>query len=116
MSSQDAKSVAKEVIETLGKGKKVVLGKIITKHGYSKKTAWNPKNITNTKSYKDVVDPFVKAMETERERMLTAISKKNLSKEKTRDLVDGFDKLTKNIQLLNGGKTSSEGVTISWEK
>lgn len=115
MSSIAAKEVAKEVLETIGKGEKPNLGKIALKKGYTKASAKNPQQITDTKSYKEIVDPVIKKMMMERERLLDAMSKKMLSKEKYRDMTDGFDKLTKNIQLLNGGKTSNDGIEISWQ-
>lgn len=115
MGSLSAQEVAKEVLETLGRGKRPNLGKIVKSKGYSDKMALNPQEVTKTKSYKEVVAPFVEVMEAQRRRAIEAISSRNLSKDKTRDLVDLIDKLTKNIQLLNGGKTSNEGIEISWE-
>lgn len=115
MASIAAKEVAKEVLETIGKGKRPVLGKILKKKGYAKNTADNPKLVTDTKSYRDVVNPIVKAMELQRQRALEAINSRKLSKDKTRDLVDLIDKLTKNIQLLSGGKTSNDAIELSWE-
>ena len=114
MSSLAAKQVAREVLETIGKGEKPNLGKIIKKKGYAHKTSLNPQEVTNTKSYQDEISPVIRAMEKERERLIEALGKKNLSKEKYRDMVDGIDKLTKNTQLLNGGKTSNEKLEISW--
>jgi len=36
------------------------------------------------------------------------------AKAKYRDLMDGLDKTTKNIQLLSGKETSREDVTYRW--
>lgn len=115
MASIAAKEVAKEVLENLGNGKKPNLGKIARKKGYADNTADNPKNITETESYKEVITPIVEAMERERARIISELSNKDLTKEKFRDLIDGLDKITKNVQLLNGGKTSNDGIQISWE-
>lgn len=115
MGSIAAREVAKEVLENLGKGKKISLRKIAVKKGYKQNTADNPKNITETKSYQDVISPIVKAMELQRQRALEAIGSRKLTKDKTRDLVDLIDKLTKNIQLLTGGKTDNTGMQITWE-
>jgi ABC-type Mn2+/Zn2+ transport system ATPase subunit len=115
MASIDAKNVAREVLETVGKGKKVILGKIIKKNGYTQSTADSPKQVTNTQSYQGVVMPVVKKMEQERDRLVQALTKKKLSKEKYRDIVDGVDKLTKNIQLLSGGVTQRISIPISNE-
>lgn len=116
MGSVAAKKVAREVSETLRKGKRPVMGKIIRKAGYSKQTSLRPKNVTETKSYKDAIanDPFVKAMIKERDAAIKAMVKKR-GKAKYRDLVDGFDKFNKNIQLATGGKTDNTGLQITWE-
>lgn len=111
MASNNAKAVAKEVIETLGKSRKVQLGKIIRKHGYSDRTSKTPQNVTNTKSYQEEINPFVDAMVKQRQRAIDAIASRKLSKDKTRDLVDMIDKLTKNVQLLSGKATGR--LTIS---
>lgn len=103
--SESAKLVAEKVLETIRKGKVVNKGKIIREVGYSEKTAIAPTTVTNTKSYREVIDPFVEKMAKQRERMIDAIATKNLDKEKLRDLSDGIDKLTKNMQLLSGKET-----------
>lgn len=116
MGSVSAKRVAKEVLETLGKGKRPVLGKILLKNGYSKKTSLNPKEVTETKTYQETIanDPFVKAMIKERDAAIAAMAKKR-TKAKYRDLTDAADKLNKNIQLATGGKTDNTGLQITWE-
>jgi hypothetical protein len=113
MTSLPAKEVAREVLETVRKGKKPNLGKIIKSKGYALTTSTVPTQVTNTKSYQEEIFPVVHAMEVERNRIIDALSKKKLSKEKYRDMIDGLDKLTKNIQLLSGKKTSNEGIEIS---
>lgn len=115
MSSLSAKLVAQEVLENVRKGIKPNLGKIIKSKGYSKATSNVPTQVTNTKSYRDVINPVVEAMERERDRIIVALSKKNLPKEKYRDLIDGLDKLTKNAQLLSGGRTSNESIKITFD-
>lgn len=114
MASQNAKAVAKEVLETMGKGKKVSVSKIASKHGYAKSSAKNPQQITRTKTYKDAVDPVVKAMIRERDRAIKLMEKK-ITGAKYRDLTDSIDKLTKNIQLLSGKETTKEAVIFTWE-
>jgi len=111
MASLDAKNVAKEVLETLGKGKKVVLGEIIRRNGYADNTADNPKNITETESYKGVIAPYVERLKEERDRAFEAMSTKDLDKVQYEDLVRATDSITKNIQLLSGGETERIGVT-----
>ena len=114
MGSIAAGQVAKEVLESLGKGKKINLGKIMRKNGYAGNTADNPKNVTETETFKGIVNPVVLALEEERKKIIERL-KKTRNKAKYRDLIDGLDKVTKNIQLLSGGKTDNSGVQISWE-
>lgn len=113
MASEKAKLAGKKVVESLRNGKGPVLGKVLVDVGYSEKTALNPKNVTNTKSYQDVVNPFLEKLQKERDRILTEISIKDLDKEKHTDLVRSLDTITKNVQLLSGKETERAGVTIN---
>jgi hypothetical protein len=114
MSSQNAQNVAREVARlSLGKSRnrtKVNLGKIAMKNGYSKHTADTPKNITETKSYKEIINPVIKQLEDERQAILERM-KKTRNKAKYRDLTYSLDITTKNHQLLTGGKTENGGVS-----
>ena len=110
MGSIDAQNVAKEVLETLGKDKKVVLGKIIKKNGYKQNTADNPMNVTNTKSYQGVIQPVIKRWEEIRLKLTRELERKDLTKESMRDITDTLDKINKNIQLLSGGATENINI------
>ena len=114
MPSENAKAVAQEVIETLGKGGKVSVSAIARRKGYSNSVAKNPKQITQTKTYQDTIAPVVAEMQAHRDEVLVRM-RKEFSKAKYRELTDALDKLTKNIQLLSGGKTSNEDLHITWE-
>jgi len=116
MASLDAENVAKEVLDTIGKGKKVVLGEIIRRNGYADNTADTPQLVTETKSYQGVIAPYVERLKKERDRAFEAMSIKDLDEVQYEDLVRATDSLTKNIQLLTGGETeriSITGVEIS---
>lgn len=115
MGSLAAKEVAKEVLETIGKGKKPNLGKIARKKGYADNTADNPKLITETQSYQEVISPVVQALIDERDAVIKRL-KKTRNKAKYRDLIDGLDKITKNIQLLTGGETERAKLNISFDE
>ena len=115
MASEDAKNVAKEVLENIGTGKKTSLRKIIKKNGYAQNTADNPKLVTETKSYMSVVNPIVMRWEKERERITTALENKDLTKEKYDTLTKSLDIITKNIQLLTGGETERAGLIINFD-
>lgn len=110
MASIDAQLVAKEVSENIRKGKKVVLGKIIRKRGYATSTSEAPQRVTQTKSYQDANAPVVKRLVKERDRFIKALENKDLDDETTKDIINSIDTLTKNIQLLTGGKTENTGV------
>lgn len=115
MGSENAKAVALEVVETLRKSQKVNLGKIIREKGYSKSVSEAPQNVTETKSYQDIVEPFLEKMVRERDRIIQAMEQKNLSEVQYQHLAEVADKFTKNIQLLGGKPTENNKLEISWE-
>ena len=113
MASDNAKRAATKVVESLGTGKKVNMGKILREVGYSDNTSDNPQEVTGTKSYQSVVMPFLEKLEAERNRILMEISTKDLDNERHTDLVRSLDTLTKNVQLLSGKETERAGVNIN---
>lgn len=113
MASEKAKLAGKKVVESLGKGKAPILGHILREVGYADNTADTPQNVTETKSYKDVISPFVEKLEKERDRIVLEMSIKDLDKVQYQHLVSATDTLTKNIQLLSGKETERAGVTIN---
>jgi hypothetical protein len=113
MASENAKKAATKVVESLGTGKKVNMGKILREVGYSDNTSDNPQEVTGTKSYQSVVMPFLEKLEAERNRILMEISTKDLDNERHTDLVRSLDTLTKNVQLLSGKETERAGVNIN---
>lgn len=113
MASSNAKAVAYDVIKSVGKGVKVDYGSIIKKHGYADSVARNPEKVTKTKSYMDIVNPALEKIENIRMKSLQALEKKNLNKEKYRDLVSGVDILTRNAQLLGGKATDNVAIQVS---
>ena len=115
MASRNAKNVALEVLESIGKGKKINLGEIARKKGYAQNTSDNPKLITETKSYQDIVEPFLEKMIKERDRIIQAMEEKDLTKVQYQHLAEVADKFTKNIQLLGGKPTENNKFEISWE-
>lgn len=118
MSSISATNVAKEVLVSVGNGKRPILRNIIKKNGYAQNTADSPKQVTNTKSYQKVVRPLVEQLEVERQAIMDRLPKVR-GKAKYRDLMDGLDKVTKTHQLLTGGATENvavQGVEITIRK
>lgn len=112
MASIAAKEVAKEVLETVRNGKIPNLQKIQQKHGYSKESAKSMK-ATQTDTYEEVIEQnlptVISQLEEEREAILERM-KATRSKAKYRDLTYAMDIVTKNHQLLTGGKTENTGI------
>lgn len=110
MASAAAKAVAKEVLETIGKGKKPSVTKIAVRKGYKPSTAKSGQ-IQKTKSYQAELSPLVSRLEEERDAIVEALKKKRKGA-KYRDLIDGLDKITKNLQLLTGGSTANIAIGV----
>jgi len=115
MASENAKQVAKDVINKVRKGQKIVFGKIIKRRGYSNSVSKRPSKVTKTKSYLSEIKPLVDRLENERDQIIKRL-KKTRNKAKYRDLIDGLDKIIKNIQLLSGGATSREIIELDEKK
>ena len=109
MSSVNAENVGLEVLETLGKEEKVKLGAIALRNGYAPNTAKNPKNITETKSYKRVVTPFLTRLIKHRDKLLRRMEE-TIDDAEYNDLSNSLDKVVKNIQLLSGGATQNVDI------
>ena len=105
MSSTNANMVALKVSEAIRKPEIVNLGKIIRESGYSYQTSLKPKLVTTTKTYQKAMKPLVEGLSEEINRIKEELANKDLTKERHKDLVDSFDKLVKNYQLLSGGAT-----------
>jgi len=113
MASERAKNAARKVLEKTGKGEPVVMGHILREVGYADDTADNPQQVTTTKTYQEEITPFIQKLEKERDRIVLALSKKNLDDVQYQHLTSAVDTLTKNIQLLGGKETEKMGVTIN---
>lgn len=104
------RTAIKKLVETRG-----VVSKAMIAAGYEPKTAKNPKNLTESKAYKQALPDIIDKLELERMRAVNMMSSK-ISKAKYRDMVEAVDKLTKNIQLLNGGNTMKGDISFSWDE
>ena len=116
MAKENPKNVARKVSESIRKGKLVNLGKIIKKSGYSEATSKSPTVVTNTKAYQEEIKPIVRQMERERQRIMTEMENKDLTKVQYEGLGRVFDAMTKNIQLLSGGVTERSKISIEISK
>ena len=112
MSSLKATTMATKVLENLRSKKPKTLGQIALESGYSKAMSTTPSQITRTKAYIEAIKPIVPQIEAERQRVMNAMGKKDLKKEKYSVLLSGADILTKNIQLLSGKATENVAIKI----
>lgn len=105
-----AREVAREVISEVRKGKIPNRYRISVKHGYSPQSAKASKAV-RTKAYQQEIEPLTSRLEKERDAIIECL-KSTRNKAKYRDLIDGLDKITKNIQLLTGGATQNIAIGV----
>ena len=110
MASIAAREVARAVIKEVERGGRPSIIKIAPKKGYSIRTAQSGK-IQKTKTFQKEIFPIVASLEIERRRAIEMLPKR-IKKAKYRDLVDGIDKFTKNLQLLTGGATQNIALSV----
>lgn len=102
------KRLANELILAIKNKDRVTMQALLEKVGYSKEVARaKPGEIIQSEGVQKELDPFIKILVAERNRAVGMMRRK-ISKAKYRDLVDAVDKLTKNIQLLSGGRLDGE--------
>lgn len=77
--------------------------------GYAQLTAKNPQVIKRTQAFKEETSTFIEKLEAERNRVLRAMSIRNLSPVKYNQLSDVLKNLTHDHQLLSGGVTDRVG-------
>lgn len=107
-----ARQAARDVQATILKGEPVVMKKIMERRGYAKATIKNPKNVTESASYKEEMYDFVKELTKQRDRALKALANKDLSLEEVKTLTNAVDTLNKNVQLASGGNTENIGISL----
>lgn len=110
--SENARAVAYKVVEKVRKGELVNVGSLMREQGYSPSISKQTFRVTKQKVYQDIVIPALQQIDDERNRIMKAMSEKNLTKEKYSTLVSGYDILTKNKQLLSGKATENVAVVI----
>lgn len=112
MPTPKQEKLIKLLVENLGTPNNTkTLGEMLLEAGYSKNQSDNPYQILESETVKEGMKDVVSKMEIERERAIKLLEKTS-KKAKYRDLVDGIDKFTKNIQLLTGGDTEKQNISI----
>lgn len=108
--SPNLRAVARDVVDTVQRGERVVMSKIIRRHGYAPSIATNPKEVTERPAYQEEIASYTALLEKHRQDVLTAMMNKDLDGEQYRTLSDAQAKLTHDVQLLSGGKTENVGL------
>ncbi len=106
MGSLRAKNFAYDYLDKIRKKEKPNITQLSLQNGYSMKCAIQQKPM-RTKTFKRIVTPVIEQLDAIRQQSLSALAKKDHTKEKFRDLVDGVDKFTRNVQLLSGQATDN---------
>lgn len=112
MASLNAIAVAHKVLETVSKGERVNMKRIMLEQGYSKNIAKQPQRVTKQKAYQEVISQAVGKMDQVRDKALVALLKKNMNDEKAVPLATVVDIMTKNTQLLSGRSTDNVALKI----
>src|SRR3990167_4017632 len=107
MSTERQKKVAEKLVENGRTDKIKNKGEIIRESEYSEASATKPSRIINSKGVQAELKPFLIKLEAERDRLLEAISAKNISTVEYEKCVNSFDKIVKNIELLSGRPTEN---------
>lgn len=115
MASKNAELVAKDVLETIRNGKKINMGKIIKKHGYSDTVSKAPTKVTKTKTYQKAMKPVLEQLDGLIQKALKELSIKSLEGERFKDITSSLDLLIKNKQLLGGGSTERMTIVLPSE-
>lgn len=109
------KKLAKKITENYRNKKVKNKGELLKECDYSEETTKQPSRILESKGIQEELKPFIDQLEKERQRLLNSIKTKDLDKVSYDKAVNSLDTLTKNIQLLSGGATSRDEMTISKE-
>lgn len=103
------------ILENLGNEKPRTMGDMLKEAGYSEAIQKNPKMIFESETIQAGMSEVAKDLEILRKNALNELKSRDLEKEPMRDVVKAIDIFTKNHQLLSGGKTESNEMTISWK-
>lgn len=101
----------KIIVENYGvKGNTKSLGEMMLEAGYSEESSKNPKQII-TEEMQEKINPIITKMEEVRLRALNRITDEKLDSASAKDNASIADIMTKNSQLLSGGKTENIGLS-----
>ena len=99
----------KEVLEKLiGKGRKMSIGKAMRESGFSNNYADQPSKFMRSQGVKN----FLSELKRKRKQSLDALTKAKIDKAQYDKLVEGIEKMTKMVELLEGRETERRRVII----
>lgn len=94
------------------KGKTKTLGALLLEAGYSQNQADNPYQIIESETIQEGIVDFLGMLDDKRRMAITHITEKKLKKAPARELAYVSDTLTKQHQLLSGGDTERQSITV----
>jgi hypothetical protein len=109
MSTIRQKRAITEMVENGGN-----ISKAMISAGYSAATAKTPGKLTGSKGFQKEAGELITGLKVIRWGVIQELASRDLSEESPTSLVRMNDILTKNIELLSGGFTEREDITISW--
>jgi len=107
MSTLKQKNVVVKIIENRGN-----ISKSMRDVGYSKQTAKNPKNLTESDGFAEEAKPIIEQLEEERKEIFREMKLKRKSAQ-YQHLNSALDTTSKLIQLLSGGLTDNFGFELN---
>jgi|GEM_PF-6801772 len=107
------RKLIKLIAENVGLEKPKTMKHMLLEAGYAPSIAEQQTNALV--GIREELEPIVGEMIRVREKAIARMHS-TLPKANYRDLMDSIDKLTKNIQLLSGGKTANDDLHITWEQ
>jgi len=115
--TEKQKALAKELIANTKRAKPKNKRDMLVSIGYTKNTAEHtPDKIINGKGVQEELSPLIKRLIIERDRAVKHMKLK-IKDAKYRDCTDATDKLTKNIELLQGNATERvQSIDITEEQ
>lgn len=107
------KKAAELILENLPKDKPDSPSTIAKTAGTTTETM---RNMFTKEETKTVFKPVVKRLEELRDNAIIAVGDKDLRTVEYQELMNGIDKLTRNIQLLSGQDTDRTNFSFTWKQ
>jgi hypothetical protein len=111
MPTNKQKKLIKLIRENLGNPNNTkTYGELCLEAGYTKATSKNAYLIFQSDAVKEGTEDFINSLDDKRKMAITHITESKLEKAPAREVAYTIDILTKNHQLLTGGKTENTGI------